>query len=235
MMKSMKITILIDNKSFIAGLNSHWGLSIYMEVGNKRILFDTDTDPNALLENSKKLGIYLDDLDMIIISHNHGDHTGGLRLISRLSPRIRVYFPSHSRLGNYLKNLGLTPIPVRDTVKLSEELFVLGELKAGFRLHEIAFVVKINNKLIIFVGCSHPGVDKIVSKAIEEIRGEAYLVLGGFHSPANKALDYLIQAVSWKIMPIHCSGEKAIRYIKDRSPSKLIIGGSGSSLSITPI
>lgn len=56
-----------------------WGFSALIESGGKRILFDTSNRPDTVAINSKELQVDLASVeDVIIISHSHGDHTGGL-------------------------------------------------------------------------------------------------------------------------------------------------------------
>ncbi len=55
-----------------------WGYSAVIEVDGNKILFDTGNRPQTVLQNAKDLGIDLSDVKDVILSHNHGDHTGGL-------------------------------------------------------------------------------------------------------------------------------------------------------------
>lgn len=88
----MKITTLIENKS---GENEdlyiEHGISLYIEVDGKKILFDTGQG-EKFLENAKKLNIDLKNLDYVIISHGHHDHSGGLPvLIKEINPDVKVF------------------------------------------------------------------------------------------------------------------------------------------------
>jgi len=73
----MKITILIDNSTLSSDLVSEHGFCAFIEESNKKILFDTGEEGN-LIANADKLGIDLTDLDYIVFSHGHYDHTCGL-------------------------------------------------------------------------------------------------------------------------------------------------------------
>lgn len=74
----MKITILMDNTAlFDRMFGAEHGFSAYIEAEGKRILFDTGYS-GAFLQNAAKMGIDLFDLDYIVLSHGHFDHTGGL-------------------------------------------------------------------------------------------------------------------------------------------------------------
>ncbi len=232
MNSKVRIVVLVDNNAYLDFLEKRWGLSIYVEFGDDRILFDTDSDPRALMKNAEALKIDLSSISYGVISHNHGDHTGGLELIAKIKPGLEVYVPYNSSLHKRLSKIGLKAIRVHDTARIRNNVFALGELKAGFGLWEIALVIKINNNLLVFAGCSHPGIDNIVRKAVSDLGGEPYLVIGGFHSPSREALDYLIRNVKWKISPIHCSGSGAVEYVEEKAPEKLLIGGSGREIVI---
>ena len=74
--KSLKITTLstmLANRGI-----GEWGYSALVEVDGKKILFDTGNRPETVLNNAKDLRIDLSDVEDVILSHNHGDHTGGL-------------------------------------------------------------------------------------------------------------------------------------------------------------
>lgn len=88
----MKITTLIENENGAReDLEAEHGLSIYIEVDNKNILFDTGQSGN-FIDNAKALDIDLKKLDYAIISHGHYDHSGGFeRLIKEINPSIKLY------------------------------------------------------------------------------------------------------------------------------------------------
>ena len=73
---SLKITTL---STMLADRGiGEWGYSALVEVDGKKILFDTGNKPETVLKNAKELGIDLSDVEDVFLSHNHGDHTGGL-------------------------------------------------------------------------------------------------------------------------------------------------------------
>ena len=72
----MNIKILYDNKAR-EGFKSAWGFSCLIEADEK-ILFDTGGDGSILQHNMQKFNINPRDIDRIVISHDHWDHTGGL-------------------------------------------------------------------------------------------------------------------------------------------------------------
>ena len=72
-----KISVLVDNNAQ-EGLASEHGLSLLIESGDRRVLFDTGQG-GALRSNAAKMGVDLSKLDAIVLSHGHYDHTGGLK------------------------------------------------------------------------------------------------------------------------------------------------------------
>ena len=73
----MKIITLIENLTYKQGLVAEHGLSLYIESADKKILFDTGQS-GLFMQNAKKLGINIEEIDSVILSHGHYDHTGGL-------------------------------------------------------------------------------------------------------------------------------------------------------------
>ena len=86
----MKLTILNDNicSHIIDGLTSEWGLSIYIEQQDLRVLFDVAYS-GLYADNAKKLGIDLETIDYVVLSHHHDDHTRGL-LFNQFTEKHRL-------------------------------------------------------------------------------------------------------------------------------------------------
>ena len=74
----MKLTVLVDNNTFIDQYYlGEPGVSFYIECQNQKVLFDTGYS-HIFKENAQKMGIDLKELDYIVLSHGHNDHTLGL-------------------------------------------------------------------------------------------------------------------------------------------------------------
>ena len=88
----MKIVVLIEDKEVgKKGLETEHGLSVYMEVDDKKILFDTGQS-GKFIDNAKALDVDLKSLDYVLISHGHYDHSGGLkRLIGEIGTDIELF------------------------------------------------------------------------------------------------------------------------------------------------
>ncbi len=108
----MKITVLVENeicKPNIHNLGSVHGLSVYIETGDKKILFDVGPD-DLFAKNAKKLNIDIGDVDMLILSHGHKDHGGGLNTFCKLNKKATVYM--HKDVVNKLYANILGPLKI---------------------------------------------------------------------------------------------------------------------------
>ncbi len=109
----VRITVLIDNKTPRPDLNAEHGLSLWIEYGEKRILFDTGQS-NALIRNAEKLSIDLSQADAIVISHGHYDHTGGLKAVLDVAHKANIYLhpaaieTKFSRKASGAKSIGMS-------------------------------------------------------------------------------------------------------------------------------
>ena len=90
MNQSIQITVLMDNNAGEPSLRTEHGLSMWIEIGDKRILWDTGQSDNVF-ENARKLGIDVTTADTIALSHGHFDHTGGLAKALVLTPHATLY------------------------------------------------------------------------------------------------------------------------------------------------
>ena len=107
----MVITSLCDNLA-LPGFAAEHGLSLWIDTGKERILFDFG-QTDAYEANAQKLGIHLAEADFGFLSHGHYDHGGGLARFLAANSHAPVYlspyaFEDHrNRLGNYI---GLAPM-----------------------------------------------------------------------------------------------------------------------------
>lgn len=81
--RDLKITILSSQVAeSLAGVGE-WGFAALVEADGRRLLFDTGAYPDTVLRNAAALGIDLSQVEDVALSHNHGDHTGGLLTLRR--------------------------------------------------------------------------------------------------------------------------------------------------------
>ncbi len=113
----MTITSLIDDFSPKRGLRGEHGLSLYIEAGATKLLFDTGQG-GTFMENARTIGIDLTGLDAVVLSHGHYDHGGGVSDLYRsLEASLPPFFAGRgfdavrsSRSGTRLMDIGL-PVP----------------------------------------------------------------------------------------------------------------------------
>lgn len=98
----MRIVTLIENLVRKKQLFAEHGLALYIETENKKILFDTGQSC-TFLTNAKKLGINIEDIDIVIISHGHYDHSGGLYPFLVRNCKALVYIKKEAFIHKYNK------------------------------------------------------------------------------------------------------------------------------------
>lgn len=99
----MRIVTLIVNDTHDQKLSCEHGLSLYIETGKYKILFDAGQS-GLFAENAKKLGIDLADVDFAVLSHGHYDHGGGLRRFMRINEKAPVFVNRHAFEPHYNAN-----------------------------------------------------------------------------------------------------------------------------------
>ena len=106
----MRVTVLAENKAMGAVRCAH-GLSLFIETGDRSLLFDFGPDGDLLAENAAALGVDLSRADAAFLSHGHADHAGGLETFLRLNRRAPVYVhplafaPHYSRRREGMKDI----------------------------------------------------------------------------------------------------------------------------------
>lgn len=144
----MKITFLSDNKTERAGCAAEWGLSVLIESRGRKVLFDVGASP-VFAENAKALGIDLSEVDSVVISHGHYDHTEGMATFCDINDKAPIYIhedavaPAYGtdRQGNIEKeNCGIRwdedliekvkarAVFTRGVVRINENMVVAGDI-----------------------------------------------------------------------------------------------------------
>src|SRR5262245_31878022 len=80
--RSLKLVVLSTMLADTKGVGE-WGFAALVEADGHRLLFDTGNRPETVLKNASELGIELADVTDVVLSHHHGDHTGGLLTLRR--------------------------------------------------------------------------------------------------------------------------------------------------------
>jgi 7,8-dihydropterin-6-yl-methyl-4-(beta-D-ribofuranosyl)aminobenzene 5'-phosphate synthase len=214
----MKIKVLFDKLALDERLQTGWGVSFLVD---DKILFDTGENGQWLLKNMQAMDVDLENIESIVISHDHMDHTGGLWDVLGKRNSLKVYScPNFSKeFKEQVKVKGAELVESDRLTKISDNTFITGEIQGAYKgkyMPEQAIVLKTGNGLSIITGCAHPGVLKIVEKVKARFPDDRiYLVLGGFHLKNSDKRAIEIVAESFKKIgvmkagPTHCSGDVA--------------------------
>jgi 7,8-dihydropterin-6-yl-methyl-4-(beta-D-ribofuranosyl)aminobenzene 5'-phosphate synthase len=98
----MNVTVLSENtKLNKSKLNTEHGLSILVEKDDKKVLFDTGGPKGTIVQNTYALNIDLSQVDAVVISHSHNDHSGGLLDFFKLNDFAPVYLKKEALYPYY--------------------------------------------------------------------------------------------------------------------------------------
>ncbi|MDD4335587.1 MAG: MBL fold metallo-hydrolase [Desulfotomaculaceae bacterium] len=141
----LKLAVISENTvGTPCGIMGEWGLSIYVEAGGMKILFDTG-ESGVLLNNADMMGIDLRSVEALVLSHGHYDHTGGMRSFLRCRGKLPVYahpglFACHCGTPEkpryigvpyrkeLLESLGAEFVFVKEPLEITPGVFVSGEV-----------------------------------------------------------------------------------------------------------
>lgn len=212
---SIIIVTLYDGYEYDSKLRTGFGFSCLVKIGGKSLLFDTGSESQTLLYNMQQLKIKPEEVEIVVLSHSHGDHTGGLRgFLNANGHKAKVYKP-----GVFKK-----------PTEIGTNVYSTGGL--GRFIKEQALAVKSLRGLIVITGCAHPGVVNIVKKA-QEIEKTIYIVLGGFHLGDGRAVIKEFKALGvQKVAPCHCTGDLAIGQFREEYKDNFIANGVGKIIEI---
>jgi 7,8-dihydropterin-6-yl-methyl-4-(beta-D-ribofuranosyl)aminobenzene 5'-phosphate synthase len=233
----LRISIVYNNVAFSDEMELDWGFSCVVRNTGRTILFDTGGDGRILLKNMAKLGINPQEIDTVFLSHQHGDHIGGVTDFLSQNPKVTVYVPKSfsSALHKKVKNPSTKIIPVSEPNTLYENVYSTGEM--GTWLKEQSLVLDTPMGAVVITGCAHPGILNIVRKAKQLVHKDVCLVMGGFHLLNKNAseIDRIIRVLKeigvQKVSPSHCTGEEAMLRFKRAWGENFIPGGCGAQFS----
>lgn len=159
----MKLITLVENTSCRKDLAAEHGLSLYIEIGNRKLLFDCG-QTDLLIENARKLDVDLSAVDTVILSHGHYDHGGGLFPFMEVNKTAPIYAADSCFQDFYngtQKYIGLNPmLRTNPRIRPVDRITDLGDgltLTPGRMVltpHKIqSFGLNISNKSLFLPDC----------------------------------------------------------------------------------
>jgi len=239
--KDLSIIVSYDNNPYKERLTTAWGFSCVIRGTEKTILFDTGGDGSILLTNMEELGINPKEIDLVVLSHIHGDHIGGLHSFLEKNPEVVVYLPKSFPKGfkDGVKEYGAKVVEVQGPLKVCEEVYSTGEL--GTWIKEQSLIIYTEEGLIVITGCAHPGIVKIVIKAKNLVKDDVLLVMGGFHLGGESKVEIEKIVSSFRklgvsyVGPCHCSGDAARQLFKKEYGENFINVGVGRVVTMNDL
>jgi 7,8-dihydropterin-6-yl-methyl-4-(beta-D-ribofuranosyl)aminobenzene 5'-phosphate synthase len=171
--KKVQLTVLIEDSkgSVKPQLRSKHGLSFFIqaEIGDDKVTVLMDTGPSSetLLHNADALGANLEDVDVIVLSHGHYDHTGGLHeALKRIRKRVpvighpTVFEPKLSLMPHLrligaplnetdVESVGGVPVLASDPVKIADGITTTGEVPRLTAYETVRSFWTVHNKRFI--------------------------------------------------------------------------------------
>ncbi len=271
-----RVTVLYDAFGKPSALKRGWGYSALVEYGGKRVLFDTGGNLDDFTFNANALGVDLSQLDFVVLTHRHGDHTSGLHHVLKVNPSVRIYTPAEGAYFDTPTGPGLISVIKRRVETAPEDMHYFGgkyperiaagspwpgakftqiraptEVIPGFwlfptqsetpgtrEMNEVSMAVRTPQGLVVMVGCSHPGIEKIM-EAASRIDSRVYSVFGGFHlvEVQDSEVSSMVSRLQdkWKLERVaagHCTGEFAFSEMNRIFGSKFDHAGVGSVIAL---
>jgi 7,8-dihydropterin-6-yl-methyl-4-(beta-D-ribofuranosyl)aminobenzene 5'-phosphate synthase len=245
-----KITTLVENAVPIMGdrkLIGEHGLSFLIETRGHRLLFDTG-QYLALENNTRVLGIRLAEIDSVVLSHGHYDHTGGLtHLLNRHSHfslyahpdafacKLRKHRGRYREIGipikkNDLAKSGVELVLDSAPVEITPEILTTGEIPLEYDFEAVAegfFVDRGGRKI-------HDALADDLALILKTGKGPV-VVLGCSHRGVINTLSHVqnilgkkrIYAVLGGLHLVKTTGKKLetiIRHLKRFGLQKIVVG-----------
>ena len=228
-------TVVYDNHVYDRALGTAWGFACLIEQPDATILFDTGGKGDLLLDNMAALGKEQAAIDLVVLSHAHGDHTGGLEaLLSEVSPTVVLPTAFPASIKRWVRRR--TEVTEVEEARTLLPGVLVTEPVSGPPVEQ-ALAVQTAEGWIVVTGCAHPGVERMTQAAKDAGAGDVALVLGGFHlgSASDRRIHSTIDALQAlgvrAVAPLHCTGKRARRLFADAYRGDCRLAGVGATFT----
>ncbi|MFZ0482494.1 MAG: MBL fold metallo-hydrolase [Desulfobacterales bacterium] len=260
-------------------------VTVYRGEDKHTILFDTGYTKVGVLHNMEQLGVNVEEIEAIVLSHGHMDHTGTLYgILDKISRTIPLVLhpgifqhPRYTRRPDGAKSVWPRTVVKSDLegrnvdiiesetpVCLADDMIMVtgeverttpfekgmpnalmeqnGELVHDPIMDDQSIAMKLKGKgLVVVSGCAHAGIVNTLMFA-QKTTGEQkiHAVLGGFHLSGpffekfhDPTVDALKKINPDVLMPMHCTGWKAIQRFQKEFPESFVLNSVGSKLMLS--
>lgn len=244
--KKLAITVAYDDFPYKQRQQTDWGFAVFITGTEKTILFDVGG--RYLFDRMRKLAIEPDSVDVVVLSHIHGDHIPELDFFLQKNSNVTIYLPVSlpKKLKDSVRDYGAKVIGVEEFLQICENVYSTGQLGEAIKEHSL--IVRTDKGLVIVTGCAHPGIVNVVNTAKDLIQDDILLVMGGFHDedrplPLEWATQGRIEEIISEfkqlgvryVGPCHCSGERVRRLFKRHFGRKYIDISAGEIITLTDL
>jgi 7,8-dihydropterin-6-yl-methyl-4-(beta-D-ribofuranosyl)aminobenzene 5'-phosphate synthase len=235
---SVQMFVVYDNNPYDEKLKTDWGFACFVEGLEKSVLFDTGANGQILLSNMEKSGIRPEKVDVVVLSHAHQDHTGGLDELLTRNSKIEVWLP-HFFTPDFkdgIKKKGAKVVEVETSRKICEGAYTSGVIEGWIK--EQSLVLDTEKGLIVMTGCAHPRITNIMARVKELFKKDIFLAMGGFHlagfnkEEINEIIDKFRDLGVQKVGPGHCSGDEARALFHEEYKDDFLGIGVGKEIKI---
>jgi len=186
----------------------------------------------------EKIGIRPEEIDLVFLSHDHRDHTGGLETLLMENSKIAVWLPEFfsSSFKDIIKKRGASVTEVDNFQKICQGAYTTGVIPGWIK--EQSLILDTDKGIILITGCAHPRITNIITKVKDLIKKDIHLALGGFHLGAfyeneiNEIIDHFRKSGVKKVGPCHCSGDEARKLFAEEYKDDFIEIGVGKEIKV---
>jgi len=229
------LTLICDNRPYKEGLIPSWGLSVGLKDKDGWTLFDLGNSPDIFLHNFQSLGGDLREVNRIVFSHLHHDHTGGLGAFRDIGRPIELYLPEPipDRESENLKAWGFEVKFVDPPGVNIDDLWILPILHGSPA--EQLLIMETGRGMVMLTGCAHFGIENGLIEVWERFKRPFGLICGGFHLAFRSKIELNQVLGKFKTLPVdriapcHCTGDRAIEAFSRTFPDKFLRVGTGWS------